>query len=116
MFDTYQEHLDHEAGAASESQNCFTEAQDVVAELSANAEHFGEGPVLVRVEYPYYCRATDAFAGMVLHEVHHCADGAAARLVARRLTAVLDSEWSVTWRDPAPAPAPVLATDDFDLF
>jgi len=63
-----QEHWDHEAGAASEFQNCVTEAsQDLSSQNSKSAQQIAEalkaGRFVVVVEAPAYCRATDAIVG-----------------------------------------------------
>jgi hypothetical protein len=63
-----QEHWDHVAGSASELQNCFEEAQGRRRQLhSQNAERIarvrGFQMFAVVEEVPYYCKATDAFAG-----------------------------------------------------
>lgn len=63
-----QEHYEFEAGAASEFQNCFTEAQQVAYELGAKEsvainKAKALGLFVVVLEIPYFCRSTDALVG-----------------------------------------------------
>jgi hypothetical protein len=63
-----QEHWEFEAGAASEFQNCFTEAQQAAYELGAKEnvainKAKALGLFVVVLEIPYFCRSTDALAG-----------------------------------------------------
>lgn len=48
----------------TEAQNCLAEAQERARVLSV-ARPVGSGPWEVRADVPYFCRATDAFAGEV---------------------------------------------------
>lgn len=104
----------------SEAQNCLTEAEDFVRNASRDAEHFGTGDFLIVAQWPHYCRATDAFAGMITVEVHHHATAEEAERTLGRLAALpfyYDTEAHLERRFPAaPAPAPALAVDDFDIF
>lgn len=70
MYTQEQEHYDFMAGAASELQNCFSEAQMRVGQLSAIASEPIEralalGLFVVVEEIPYHCKSTDAFAGCI---------------------------------------------------
>ena len=63
-----QEHIDHVAGEATEFRNCFTEAEDKLAELSSagfvNIHRMHKlGLFVLAQEIEYYCRATDALVG-----------------------------------------------------
>jgi len=73
-YETLQEHehYEFEAGAASEFQNCFTEAQSKVSQIAFEqaalihrARTLGLW-VVVEVS-AYYCKATDALAGHYEH-------------------------------------------------
>ena len=66
-----QEESDFNEGCATEQQNCLTEAEQEVYRLSDEAPEFGQGDFTVTVRYPYYCKATDAFAGMVVSKRVH---------------------------------------------
>jgi hypothetical protein len=68
MTEQEQEHWDHEAGSASELQNCLSEAR-----MSLSAHNAGswdrinlalrEGKFVVVSKSAWYCRATDGLAG-----------------------------------------------------
>jgi hypothetical protein len=63
-----EEHYEFETGAASEFENCFTEAQQAAYELAAKesvsinkAKALGLFVVVLKCEY--HCASTDALAG-----------------------------------------------------
>lgn len=65
-----QEHLDFLAGSDTEFRNCFSEANMVRRQLAADYRRpidaaLEAGKFVVVDEEPYYCKATDAVAGMV---------------------------------------------------
>lgn len=66
MFDTYQEHVDHEAGVATELQNAFRESKANTIIRDETAKICGlraAGSFVLVCEYPVYCRSTDAILG-----------------------------------------------------
>lgn len=76
----------------SEFSMCLEEAQIRVADLSTECPVVGKGAYMLTVSGPYYCRATDAFAGWVpfhkerfgtLGEAEKVADGWYATLEAK---------------------------------
>lgn len=60
-------HDDEDYGMASEMANCLTEAQIAAASHSVRCRVVGDAAArwVATLSYPYYCRSTDAFAGMV---------------------------------------------------
>jgi hypothetical protein len=110
-----REHLDHVAGAASEFQNCFAEAQHKAAELNrpgaaAVRRALSLGLCAVVCEAAYYCRATDAFAGTVTTLVVAVRTRADAEARAAKLHEASGGDGDVSYyvlpRVAAPAPAP----------
>lgn len=57
----------------SEEQMCYEEARYECRKLSGDARFHGHGPVSLTVSYPYYCRATDAYAGHFISDVYRFA-------------------------------------------
>ena len=76
MTNQYQEHQDFEFGRASEFQNCLSEAEQAMRDYKPVV--MGEGPYEIRVETPFYCKATDAIVGSVLSVVNRFEDITAA--------------------------------------
>lgn len=54
----------------SELQNCLAEALPWAVERRGPIETTGDGEIIVEIRTPVYCRATDAFAGMMLAARH----------------------------------------------
>jgi len=90
-----QEHFDHVAGSASEFQNCFAEAGMVRARLASEGSArinalLAAGRFVVVEESPYYCKATDAVAGMVKDVVSHHASREEAEAAAAPRAEVME--------------------------
>ncbi len=84
-----QEHWDHEAGAASELQNCYAEASSRYhLEVSRHGRFIRaaleRGEFVVVESRQYHCKATDAVVGMVKYLVssHPTRDAANAAALA----------------------------------
>ena len=113
-----QEHWDHEAGRASEWQNCFTEAQQRCSELHYQQQVKIQAKLAAKLfvvveDCPYHCKATDAVAGNVTYfrSAHFTREGAEAASNCRE---GYENGFYVLPRVPAPAvaPAPCLPQDD----
>lgn len=124
--DGWREHLDYEAGAASEAYNCLTEARMKVAELNAEADknikpHLEAGRFVVVGNSTYYCRSTDAAAGETRHYESDHATAKAAEGVAESLNEEFhesDYYFSVMYpagEEPIPVAEPVPAVVDDDV-
>jgi hypothetical protein len=97
MSEQEQEHVDHVAGCASEFQNCFEEAS-IERCRQAGAYRQAIDDVLVAGRFavvstaPYFCKATDAFVGVVEYlrgdfATREAADAAALALYGREYEA-----------------------------
>ena len=110
--DTLQEHLDHEAGAASDLQNAYAHSRaEFDNGMAAVRALVAQGLHVVVVTGPAYCRSTDALIG----ERHHVVSAHLSRRVAERLAFATPSDedercdsemsWAVYPLPPAP-PSP----------
>ena len=66
----YYEDRDHEAGCATEAQNCYAEAEMGFREVSFKAkaeiqQHLAQGLFILTGSHDYYCQATDAVVGII---------------------------------------------------
>jgi len=58
-------------GSANEFRNCLIEANQFRAELGDSiVSNRPSAPIQVEVRAAYYCRVTDAYAGMYLSSIH----------------------------------------------
>jgi len=69
--DPYQEHLDFEMGAASEAQNCFTEAQQKMSSFEPDVIGHPNWDFAIKFISYYYCKATDAFVGTYVSSISY---------------------------------------------
>lgn len=114
MTEQEQEHWDFEAGRASEFQNCLTEATSRAGELCLQeadkiAPAVRAGRFVVIETVPYYCKSTDALAGVV---PTYRGDFATRAEAEGHAATIQDSEFSVYVlpeepQPPAPAPVPL---------
>jgi hypothetical protein len=117
MSNQYEEHCEFELGAASEAQNCYTEAQGVRASLDESAKATAlveDGKFVVCYEYPYFCRATDALVGDVLRvvEAFDSREDAEALIFSRPEGHWDDGRYFVLPQIEVPAPAARDETED----
>lgn len=66
----YYEDRDHEAGCATEAQNCYSEAEmdfrEVAFKVKAGIQqHLAQGKFVLTGSHDYYCQATDAVVGII---------------------------------------------------
>lgn len=85
MFRSIQEQEEAQYFPQSEAANCLEEARGECSRRSNLAPEYGSGPVLVETLAPYFCRSTDAFAGMQVASRHRFPhhDAAAAWLASQ---------------------------------
>jgi hypothetical protein len=111
MTEQEQEHWDHEAGSASELQNCLSEARMSLSQLNHKAskliaDALAENLFVVVVESTHYCRSTDAIAGVRKSYYMGCILRSDAEMTAQQI--VNDSQGEdnayVLPRLPDPAP------------
>ena len=109
---------DHDWFPATELQNCLAEALPAAVARRGPVIPTGSGDVEIRVTETVYCRATDAFAGNILTEVHRVHDRAAADAwIASRFNGGDGGEWdgiSIEVIDPHAVTAPVHHADEDD--
>src|ERR1700751_2061627 len=114
----YQEHLDYEAGCASEAENCYEEARARCASLDQHARATrltAPGHFVVCARFDYYCRATDAWAGSYVRIRHICNSGARAYALAATHPSDPETEdhgWFVYLLQPEPVIAIALENDE----
>jgi len=78
MFRSIQEQEEASYFPQSEAANCLEEARGECSRRSNLAPEYGSGPVLVTTLAPYFCRSTDAFAGMQVASLNRFPDHDAA--------------------------------------
>ena len=66
----HYEDQDHDAGCATEAQNCYAEAEMGFREFSFKAkaeiqQHLNQGKVVLTGSRDFYCQATDAVVGAI---------------------------------------------------
>ena len=83
----YYEDRDHEAGCATEAQNCYTEAEmefrEVAFKVKAKIQqHLAQGLFVLTGSHDFYCQSTDAVVGIIegLVSVHATREEAEAQL------------------------------------
>jgi hypothetical protein len=83
----YYEDRDHEAGCATEAQNCYAEAEMGFREVAFKAkaeiqQHLAQGLFVLTGSHDYYCQSTDAVVGIIegLVSVHATREEAEAQL------------------------------------
>ena len=96
MFNTELEHLEHEAGRASEFQNCLFEAR---LSCPPDVEPIGVGPYGYKVHSIHYCRVTDAVAGTYVSE-HECFETLAELVAAIKAFNLLFAVDGEVWPEP----------------